>query len=277
MNKYDPYLETCLICSSKNIFKFHESSDGSQIYKCRDCKIQFMNPQCSDEFLNNLYANYTKDEPSSFEGLSQSHLDCLLMIEKFCPSKGALLDIGSGNGNLISLAQKRGWISTGYDVDCETVRKISAKINVKMYCGKFEELNLEENSYDVITMLHVIEHLKNPIVYLDVIKKVLKQNGILFIALPNIQSRSGIVKLFLEKLYIKRKNVAAHYDTSHHLWYYTPMTIRNTLNAHGFNVNLIYSGRKAELHHNRLQRGITEKIISKIAWPSNMALIAVKK
>jgi len=277
MNKYDPYLDKCLICSSKNIYKFHQSSDGSQIYKCRNCKIQFMNPQCSDEFLNNLYANYTKDEPSSYEGLNQSHLDCLLMIEKFCPSKGALLDIGSGNGNLISLAQKRGWVSTGYDVDCETVRKISAKINVKMYCGKFEELNLDENSYDVITMLHVIEHLKNPIVYLNVIKKVLKQNGLLFIALPNIQSRSGLVKLFLEKLHVKRKNVAAYYDTSHHLWYYTPKTIRNTLNAHGFNVNLIYSGRKAELPHNRIQRGITEKIISKIAWPSNMALIAVKK
>ena len=277
MNKYDPYLEKCLICSSKDIYKFHESSDGEQIYKCRNCKIQFMNPQCSDEFLNNLYANYTKDEPSVFEGLIQSHLDCLLMIEKFYPSKGALLDIGSGNGNLISLAQKRGWVSTGYDVDCETVRKISAKINVKMYCGKFEEIKLDENSFDVITMLHVIEHLKSPIVYLDVIKKVLKQNGILFVALPNIQARSGIVKLFLEKIHVKRNNVAAHYDTSHHLWYYTPQTIRNTLEAHGFNVNLIYSGRKAELPNNMVQREITERIISKIAWPSNMALIAVKK
>jgi hypothetical protein len=46
---------------------------------------------------------------------------------------------------------------------------------------------------------------------------------------------------------------------------------------HGYDVNLIYSGRKAELPHHRVQQEVTEIFISKIAWPSNIALITVKR
>ena len=277
MKKFDPIIPKCKICGSNKLFKFHFTSDELIIYKCQNCRVQFLNPQYSNEYLEQLYSKYTIDQSGNNESLYRSHNDCLIMIEKFSKNKNNLFDIGSGNGHLISLAKKRGWDPIGYDVDCTTVSKIKSKLGIEILCGDFLNLNIPAEKYEVVTMLHVIEHLKEPILYLNKVKEILVPEGVLFLALPNIHSRSANLKLILEKLKIKRKNIGAYYDTGHHLWYFTPKTIRHILEKNGFNVKLIYSGSSSSVYQSKFKRTLSEKIISNIFWPSNMALIAIKK
>ncbi len=276
MKNFDAFISRCKICNSDRIFKYHQASDGSQIYKCGDCKIQFLNPQYSDEFLLQFYAGYTRDQGSFDETLFKSHSECLLYLEKFKPFKGQLFDIGSGNGHLIQKAKERGWIPTGYDIDFDTVKEINRKSGVQMLCGKFEKIEHKKEEYDAVTMLHVFEHLKDPVQYLKIIHSVLKPEGILFIALPNIHSRSALFKLFLEKTGIKKKNIADYYDTQHHLWYYTPDTIRYILETYGFEIKFIYSRSFPVIRKSKIMKTISEKYLSNFFWTSNMVVIAEK-
>ncbi|MBV6479682.1 MAG: Ubiquinone biosynthesis O-methyltransferase [Ignavibacteria bacterium] len=275
MERFDERFEKCPICNSIEIFRFHKTSEETIIFKCKECEIQFLNPQYTEKYLNQYYSSYTNIGNEYEASHCNSHLECLRTIEIYGLREGKLFDIGCGSGALISIAKRKGWKVIGYDVDCTTVKAISEKTGATIYCGDFNELKMEDQTIDIVTMLHVLEHLKNPLSYFKKINQVLKPNGFLFIVLPNINSRSSIVKLFLEKIKLKRKNIGAYYDTEHHLFYFTPKSIRHFLNINGFEVKFIYSGKKP--YKKQTLNHFSEKFLSKIFWTSNMALMAVKK
>ena len=276
MNKFDPSKKKCDFCGSDKIIRYHETDDGVQIYKCCSCKIQFMNPQYSDGHLTNYYSTYIRDESKIENELIKAQTYCLSLVEAFLPKKGSLLEIGSGNGYLLKVAKERGWMPLGHEIDCKSARKVSTKIGMEILCGEFTALEINDK-FDAVMMLHVLEHLKDPVKHIKKINFVLRSDGILFLALPNIQSRSGLFKLGLEKLKIKKRNVAAYYDTSHHLWYYTPFTIRKLLEMNGFEIIRIYSGDKINLKRGKFVNYLAEKIFSKIFWHSSMGVIARKQ
>ncbi len=275
MNKYEPLKMECEFCGSERIYKYHQSDNGARIFKCRGCKIQFMNPQYTDEYLADYYSTYIRDESKIEDELIKAQTYCLSLVEAFLPGKGNLLEIGSGNGYLLKVAKERGWNPLGHEIDCESAKKVSEKIGMEILCGEFTSINIK-NKFDAVMMLHVLEHLKNPVEHINFIGGCLKRSGILFIALPNILSRSAIFKLALEKLKIKKKNIAAYYDTDHHLWYYSPFTLRKFLEKNGFKILRIYSGDKINIHRPEIINYVDEKILSKIFWHSSMGVIAAK-
>ncbi len=275
MNKFDSLKEKCDLCGSEKIYQYHRADNGAQIYKCSNCKIQFLNPQYTDEHLSNYYSTYIRDESKIEDELIKAQTYCLSLVEAFLPKRGSLLEIGSGNGYLLRIAKERGWHPLGHEIDCESAKKVSEKIGMEMLCGEFTALEINYK-FDAVMMLHVLEHLKDPVKHIKKINSLLKNSGILFIALPNIQSRSGLFKFGLEKLKIKKKNVAAYYDTGHHLWYYTPFTIRKFLEMSGFEIIRIYSGEKINLKRGKFVNYLAEKIFSKIFWHSSMGVIARK-
>ena len=275
MIKYDPPKIICEICGSKNIYKFHESENGAQIFKCRECKTQFMNPQYSEDHLNHYYSTYIRDESFKEDNLIEAQSYCLSIVESQVPDKGNLLELGSGNGYLLDIAKLNGWKPFGHEIDCISAGKLSERLGLEILCGDFLTLEIDK-TFDAVIMLHVLEHLKDPVEHLNKISGLLNKGGVLFIALPNIESRSGLVKLGLEKLKIKKKNVAAYYDTEHHLWYYTPATIRKLLEKN-FDVITVYSGDRFNPVRGKLNTIIEEKIFSKLLWHSSMGILAVKK
>ena len=96
---------------------------------------------------------------------------------------GSILDIGCGFGWMLSTLDKKKWETHGVDLnkDCQ---KIAEKNMFKFY----NQLPKNKKKFDVISMIHVIEHLKNPLAYLDKVKKLLKKNGILIIETPDFDS-----------------------------------------------------------------------------------------
>ncbi|HRI85089.1 MAG TPA: methyltransferase domain-containing protein [Ignavibacteria bacterium] len=171
--------------------------------------------------------------------------------------------------------QDRGWIPYGHEIDCMSAGKLSEKLGMEILCGDFLKLEIDK-VFDAVIMLHVLEHLKDPVQHLNKISGQLRKGGVFFAALPNIESRSGLVKLGLEKLKLKRKNIAGYYDTEHHLWYYTPSTLRKLLQKN-FDVITVYSGDRFNPGRSKLNTIIEEKIFSKLLWHSSMGVLAVKK
>lgn len=106
--------------------------------------------------------------------------------------KGRLLDIGCGNGKLLNRMRKLGWDVTGIETDHEAVRLIRSKLQINVYKGNLEQAQFPGDTFDAITMHHVIEHLPDPLETLTECRRVLREDGILVLTTPNAESLGSI-------------------------------------------------------------------------------------
>lgn len=104
------------------------------------------------------------------------------------PNPGArLLDVGFGSGVFLDLARQMGWKVAGVDPDPITVES-AAKRGLDVRQGGVEAYADMPESFDVITLSHVIEHVHDPLQTLQAIFRLLKPGGFLWLSTPNIQS-----------------------------------------------------------------------------------------
>ncbi|RPI15528.1 MAG: class I SAM-dependent methyltransferase [Ignavibacteriae bacterium] len=274
-NKFGKKLDKCILCSSEKIYHYHTDFNGIDIFRCKNCGVQFMNPQYSDVYLSEYYSGYSVDEPQWEEPLLYCHDYYLSLIEKYV-NKGNLLDVGSGKGYMLAAAKKRGWEAAGYDVDEKWNEKLSRKLDVEIKSGNFLELEWK-TEFNAVVMHHVIEHLKNPLLYIRKIYELLKKDGVLFLALPNINSRSAVFKRTLEKMGIRKKNTGAYYDTGHHMFYFTPGSLRILLEHNGYEVLTTKSGHAARPNQTALKRSFMRNISDRLLWKSTFLMICRKK
>jgi len=277
-SKYEPTYSQCPVCKSDTIQEYHRDYSGTKISICKNCNVQFMNPVYSDSYLDDYYNSYTADEYSQ-KVVDEQHFtanDYLKLCEKKLGRTGKMLDYGCGNGEHSNIGMQRGWEVTGYDVDCEVAKTISTKFNFKYLCGPFEEIDWNKQTFDLVYANQVVEHLKNPIKALKLVHKLIKDDGLFLVAVPNIHSLSHRIKFFLEKLGFRKDKIGKYYDADHHVFYYDKKSIANMLRLAGFDVVYTSNSRKAKLNQNKIskfiRRNITEKII-----PNSALFVVAKK
>lgn len=138
----------------------------------------------------------------------------LKLINSFNVESQNLLDIGCGTGDFLETALKANWTITGIEPNANAREIANAKTNNSVF--KTEHLEkLKPNSFDVITLWHVLEHLPNLEKHAEVLKSLLKPNGTLVIAVPNFKSYDA-------QYY---KNFWAAYDAPRHLWHFSKTAI----------------------------------------------------
>lgn len=127
-------------------------------------------------------------------------------------SKGTLLDIGAGTGEFLLICKKNGWQVTGIEPS-DKAKAIAQKkgIHIETALG-----GLPDHAFDVITMWHVLEHVPDLNHQLDELKRLLKPNGTIIIAVPNFNSLDA-------KLY---QEYWAAYDVPIHLWHFSKTAIQ---------------------------------------------------
>ncbi|HOK41920.1 MAG TPA: class I SAM-dependent methyltransferase [bacterium] len=278
---FDTKLTTCLFCNSNNINFFDIDYNNITIDKCNNCGIKFMNPQYTDNYLEEYYSNYVEideanNDNSWKEALLEGHNFYISLIEKYM-KPGNFLSVGCGGAVELEAALKRGWKVEGYDVDLKTTEKLSEILDIKIFSGDFLSVDFNNKLYDCIYLHQVLEHPKNPQEYLKKIHKLLNKNGILFIASPNVSSLTNIYKTFLGKIKFK-KNRGKHYDTWHHIIYYTPWVLKNILEKYfNFKVLKIRNGYHVRPYQSNFKRFLMKNITEIFPWKSTFLLIAQKK
>ena len=138
----------------------------------------------------------------------------LKLINSFQSEEKKMLDIGCGTGAFLKTAKDNGWQVSGIEPN----EKARAIANESCHDSVFdvEELELiKSESFDVITLWHVLEHLPNLEQQVSSFKKLLKPNGTLVIAVPNFKS--------YDALYYK--NYWAAFDVPRHLWHFSKESI----------------------------------------------------
>ncbi len=280
MNKYDKKYTECPACHSKNINHYHSDFNNNLIFKCNECKVQFMNPVYSNEYLDEYYSAYTVlDENKKTEMTSrQAYVinDNFNAIEKTIKHTGEMLDFGIGNGTHSEIARNKGWNVRGYDVDCVSTNALMEKSGIEVKCGDFFEIDWGTTKFDLIYINQVMEHIKDPVGYMKRFYDILNKDGNLFITVPNIHATSTRFKFFLEKIKLRRKNVGKYYDSDHHIFYFNPGSLKNILEKNGFEVFYTRNCVKPKVDSSKLWLFISNKVFERFYSTSTFMMIAKK-
>ena len=105
-------------------------------------------------------------------------------------SKIKLLDVGSGLSVFLhAMSKKVNWDIEGIEPDLNFVNFAKKKLKLKVSRATLEN-NKSKKKYDIISLNKVIEHVKDPILFLKKINKMLKKNGYIYIEVPDADSAS---------------------------------------------------------------------------------------
>jgi SAM-dependent methyltransferase len=138
---------------------------------------------------------------------------------------GMLLDIGSGTGTFVHTMERAGWNVVGLEPDPEARKLAIKKYNCDIYPSE-DLFRLPPETYSVITMWHVLEHVHQLDEYVNRIKELLAPTGKLIIAVPNYTSKDA-------KIYGSNW---ASYDVPRHLYHFSPDSMRILMKRHGMQV-----------------------------------------
>ena len=281
MNKYDDKYTKCPACGSENIKYFHTDFRENTIYKCNKCQVQFMNPVYSDEYLVEYYSQYIdmEKEQDDISADKYTHVvnDNFKALEKIIKVKGEMLDFGIGNGVHAEKARDKGWNVRGYDVDCDTTETLMKKTGIEVKCGNFFDIDWGERKFDLIYSNQVMEHLKDPVSYINHFDTLLNKDGHLFITVPNIKSTTTRLKFLLEKLKLRRNKIGKYYDSEHHIFYYDPVSFKNILELNGYEVLYTRNCVKPKVERSKLWLYISNNIIEKLYSTSTFMVVARKR
>jgi 2-polyprenyl-3-methyl-5-hydroxy-6-metoxy-1,4-benzoquinol methylase len=170
------------------------SKETFELYYDQDLDLLITSPQPSPENLgryyeSNDYISHTDSKRSLFEkayhfvkGIALKNK--LNLINNCSSIKGNLLDIGAGTGDFLLTAKQNGWNTIGVEPS-EKAKGIAIGKGIQ-FSDSTEEL--ESNSFDVITMWHVLEHVPNLETQIKELKRLVKPNGTIIIAVPNFKS-----------------------------------------------------------------------------------------
>lgn len=237
------HLKKCPICGGEKHSDFIEavdhnvSNDTFKIVSCDSCGFKFTNPIPTIETIGEYYKseNYISHSNTKkgivnkiYQVVRKRAIDQKEKLIKEISSGKQLLDIGCGTGDFLAHCKNKGWNVIGLEPDSDA-RKI-AKENHNVEALPLDELyQLNENTFDVITMWHVLEHVYNLNDDIEQIKRLLKPNGKLVVAVPNCSS--------YDAEYYKKDWAA--YDLPIHLYHFTPKDIRNLFQNHDMKVEKV--------------------------------------
>lgn len=233
---------SCPACDSpamKPVFSVKDytvSNDSFLILECNECTLRFTQavPDASaiaPYYKSENYISHSNTSKGLINTLYQKVKKRTIkqkrkLIEKVSGlNSGTLLDVGSGTGAFACEMKRSWWEVTGLEPDVDA-RKIALEQNTIELNDISQFYQLPANSFDAITMWHVLEHVHELQKYLVQLKLLLKEKGKLVIAVPNYTSKDA--EIYEEHW--------AAYDVPRHLYHFSPKSMQQLIEKHGMKI-----------------------------------------
>jgi len=208
------------------------------IIKCNNCHFKHLQPIPTAQELIKFYTkkyysehkkDYISQDNTDIEYLKIAFSDRIKRFKQFSKEK-KMLDIGCGSGMFMEYASKKGYYCTGIEPSKMASRiALNNKLNVLNYDMDYF-FNNNSELYDIIHLKNVLEHVLNPVEIIQNCHRVLNQNGIIYIEVPNdynLFQRLGV------KLFNNPKSWLAVPD---HINYFNFSTLKSLLTNNGFKI-----------------------------------------
>ena len=191
----------CHICSGSRAKMFMQK-DGSDYYRCPDCKLEFIFPQPDNSALEKIYSEHYYDawglhiDSSAAEKSKRQTFEYRLkLVEHELHQGDKILDCGCATGFFLDLVKEKGFVPYGVEISgfaADLCRKKFGEQNI--FLGDFEDAqfdSLNENMFSAIFMTDYLEHVRNPKKVLETAFRFLKTGGTLIITTPDTSSFSN--------------------------------------------------------------------------------------
>ena len=231
--------EPCILCHTIEYKTIHQKNQY-QYFRCLNCKLVSLYPRPTLQMLKEYYRDYLSGKPEDirkWEAMIRPVVTKSADLINFRSRTGGkkMLDVGCGYGFLLKEMMARGWDVEGLEVSQTGRDYARRKWNVPVYSKPLENLRLPGSTFDVVTLLYVIEHIFNPLDLLSEIHRVLKPEGLILIRWPHTTPVVKILGPLSRKLDL--------YHTPYHLYDFSPKTIEKMLLIIGFrSVETLISG-----------------------------------
>ena len=233
---------SCPICNAGCIREdivvkdYTVSHNNFEIWACDNCDLKYTDNVPDQSAIGKFYqsSNYISHSDTKVGFINKMYHKVRnhtlntkrKLVEHFTnTNRGVILDIGCGTGAFLNNMQQAGWQITGLEPDANAIKTANALYNISPK-APHELFSLPANSYDAITMWHVLEHVHQLHEYIEQLKNLIKPKGAIFIAVPNYQSLDA-------GLY------GAHwaaYDVPRHLYHFSPKSIEHLVSLHGLKI-----------------------------------------
>jgi len=224
-----PYLKVKDFSVSREEFQLHQNAE----YGFLETVPKPPSDKLPEYYQSEDYISHTDSKRNLFEKVY--HLvrrmalkNKLNLINSFSSEEKTLLDMGCGTGDFLETAQQNNWQVSGIEPNSDAREIANRKTNQSVY-DTAQLIKFESNTFDVITLWHVLEHVPNLEEHITIFKKLLKPNGTLVIAVPNYNS-------FDAKHY---KQFWAAYDVPRHLWHFNQASISKLVSKQTFKVEKV--------------------------------------
>jgi SAM-dependent methyltransferase len=227
----------CPLCDSSS-YRLIFVKNGFTFVRCEECGLVFSNPQVDeslvlDEYRGGVSNDLWVDVLTSPRQLELDRAKFSEILDELEPHRGngRLLDVGTSIGLFLDLARSRGWDGVGTEFGERALAYARDELELEVTDKPLADTGFEPGSFDVVTLLSVLEHINDPRAMLREVRELLKPGGALFLIVPNVDSLA--CRVLHEK--------AATFDGRNHLIYLSPRTLPRLLAGAGFEVELLHT------------------------------------
>jgi len=237
----------CQLCGSeRRTRKFAEPP--FEVVTCSDCGLVYVTPRLLGQALLDIYdAGYWKSDNPKLRGYSDYAREAQLYLKTFgkrmalvarhVPARARVLDVGCAAGYFLRVMRDHGHDVHGVEVSPAIAKEAVAALGAdRVHTGTLEEAiaakGHQPQSFDLVTLWDVIEHVPDPQTVLRQLHKLVKPGGRLLLETQNVASRWA-------RLLGPRWH---HYKHHEHLYHFTPATITRLLGDCGFRTLEIGAG-----------------------------------
>ena len=281
MNIQHQIFDPCRLCGGNSIHLLYPF-EGFNVVRCKQCGLVSASFPISKAVLEKMYGSSYYDERKEyyFENCVTNHNITeensnvqdfrrgLSLIEKY-KSGGKLLDVGCALGIFLNLAKERGWEICGIDISSYSTSYARQSFGLEVHTGELHDAQFAGKMFDVVTLWDVFEHFPNPVEQLLEIHRVLKDDGIILLNIPNEAGLLRVLARFIFRLSGGKINypVRKLYH-QYHLCYFTPSTFLTLLNKTGFKPE--YIERKSIPIVKARGRPFERLLVKVLSWPEQL-------
>jgi len=231
-------IKNCQICNGNNFLRINKTKDYSTsneefvIVKCQDCDFLFTNPRVKEEkigeyYKSDKYISHTNSNKGLFNFLYQTVRKYAIKTKTklLLNSIGTKthLDVGCGTGEFLNSCNIKNIKCIG--IEPSEIARSKAIKNYDLDIRSETNLNqFNMDEFDSVSMWHVLEHVYDLNKTIEHLNRIIRNNGVLIIAVPNHKSLDAK----------KYKNYWAAWDVPIHVNHFCPKTIANLMSKYNF-------------------------------------------
>lgn len=223
----------CEVCENRELLVFDEKFKGIDIVGCKRCGLVWNRNMADESEQLEFYQKQNRAHGSISRTYLLSMLARASCVVEFLGSDLRAgqkhLDVGCAEGTLLALTRTKGLDVQGLEVDVNHSRFARDVRRLPVLPMTLEAAPLETGSFDLLSFVHVVEHLFHPVQVLSTARDLLRDDGLIYIEVPNMNQPLPGLRHFFRPI---------------HNFYFTANTLRALVSRAGFTpLRVGFSGR----------------------------------